>query len=249
MAASASTQAAMESAISIAVADASTYSAFEMKNLDNRQQASLQNAQAFLSLDLANLENRQATGMLRDQAIIQSLFTDQAAENAAQQFNATSQGQTDQFFASLRTQTNQFNASQANSMAQFGASQADNIALANRQANEARETFNAQNRLIIDQANAEWRRAVTTTDNATDNEANRINAQNATAMTSAAYGNLMQRERDLYSFAFTSSETALERAAALTVAQMEAKSGRQSAVGGALGSLAGAVVSGIFSRF
>jgi len=46
MAASASMQAAMESALQIAVVDASTYSAFEMKNLDNRQQAAVINAQS-----------------------------------------------------------------------------------------------------------------------------------------------------------------------------------------------------------
>ena len=72
-------------------------------------------------MDLANLENEQATTLFKSQAQIQALFTDQAADNAAKQFNATSQNQTDQFFASLKTQVSQFNASQQNAVKQFNA--------------------------------------------------------------------------------------------------------------------------------
>jgi hypothetical protein len=249
MAGSAVTQAAMESAISIAAQDAATFSQFEMQNLNNRQQARLQNAQAFLQMDLANLSNEQQMNVFKSQSIIQGLFTDQAAENASRQFNASSQGQTDQFFASLRTQVSQFNAAQANATEQFNAGQTNSVNMFNRQMNDARDQFNAQNRLIIDQSNAEWRRAVTTTNNANINEANRINAQTATGLTTAAYNNLMQRERDLYSFVFTASENAAQRAHELTVANMQARSANRAATGEALGTLAGAVVSGLFSKF
>lgn len=220
MAASAVTQAAMESAIQVAAQDAAIFSQFEMQNLNNRQQARLVNAQAFLQMDLANLDAEQQMTMLKSQSIIQSLFTDQAAENASRQFNASSQGQTDQFFANLKTQVQQFNAAQKNAMEQFRVGQVDSVAMFNRQMNDAAEQFNASNRLIIDQSNAEWRRAVTTANNATINEANRTNAMNASQMTMAAYNNLMQRERDFYSFAFTSGENDLNRANELALAQL-----------------------------
>lgn len=246
MAGMAVTQAAMESAIQIAAQDAQTFSAFEMQNLNNRQQARLVNAQSFLQMDLANLNNEQQTNLFKSQSIIQSLFTDQAAENASRQFNASSQAQTDQFFANLKTQVSTFNATQKNAMSQFNTEQTNAVTMFNRQMNDARDQFNAQNRLIIDQSNAEWRRAVTTADTAAINEANRIDAQSATAMTTSAYNNLMQRERDFYSFAFAASESAKQRASDLTLAKYNASASSKAATGEALGSLAGALIGGIF---
>lgn len=250
IAGSAVTQAAMESAIQIAAQDAATFSQFEMTNLNNRQQARLINAQSFLQMDLANLDAEQQMTMFKSQSIVQSLFTDQAAENASRQFNATSQGQTDQFFANLKTQVSQFNVAQTNAMEQFKAGQTDSVSMFNRQMNDAREQFNAQNRLIVDQSNAEWRRAVTTADNASINEANRINATNASAMTQAAYNNLMQRERDFYSFAFTAGENNLSRANELALSQLGissnesiAKKESKSNTWAAVGSLAASLIS------
>jgi len=250
MAAGAATQAAMESALQIAVQDASTFSAFEMANLNNRQQARLVNAQAFLQMDMANLDATQQMTMFKSQSIIQGLFTDQAAENASRQFNASSQGQTDQFFASLKTQVQQFNAAQSNAMEQFKAGQTDSVSMFNKQMYDANSQFNAQNRLIIDQSNAEWRRAVTTANNATQNEANRTDAINSSSMTMAAYNNMMQRERDFYSFAFTAGENNLNRANELALAKLgynaadKAASGAASAgMWGAIGSLGASLIS------
>ena len=64
--------------------------------------------------DLANLSNEQQTELFKGQQRSTGLFTDSAAENAARQFNASSQNQVDQFFANLNTQVSQFNAAQVN---------------------------------------------------------------------------------------------------------------------------------------
>lgn len=200
-------------------------------------------------MDLANLDAEQQMTMFKSQSIIQSLFTDQAAENASRQFNATSQGQTDQFFANLKTQVQQFNVAQTNAMEQFKAGQGDSVNMFNRQMNDAREQFNASNRLVIDQSNAEWRRAVTTANNAAVNEANRINATTASGMTQAAYNNLMQRERDLYSFAFTAGENQLSRANELALSKLGINSSEKiasneskSSTWAAVGSLAASLI-------
>lgn len=246
MAGGAVTQAAMESAINIAAQDAATFSQFEMANLNNRQQARLQNAQAFLQMDLANLDADNQMNMFKSQSIIQGLFTDTAAENAARQFNATSQGQTDQFFASLKSQVSQFNSAQQNAMSQFNTEQINSVGMFNRQMNDARDQFNASNRLVIDQSNATWRRAVTTANNENTNEANRINAQQATGMTQAAYNNQMQRERDFYAFAYESSENAKNRAQEMVMAKYSSKQDNKAAVGKAVGGLVGSVVNSLF---
>jgi hypothetical protein len=88
----------------IVLAEASALANMDLSNLSNRQQASVQNAQNFLQTDMANLSNRQQTELFRAQQRVQSLFTDQAADNAARQFNASSQNQIDQFFANLNAQ-------------------------------------------------------------------------------------------------------------------------------------------------
>ena len=59
----------------------------------------------------------------------------QAAVNAASQFNATNQTQTDQFMDSLEIDIAKFNANQLNVMKQFNATQ-ENEAEARRVANE-----------------------------------------------------------------------------------------------------------------
>ena len=68
---------------------------------------------------MANLSNRQQTELFKAQQRTQALFTDQAAENAARQFNASSQNQVDQFFANLSSQVSQFNATQQNAQSQM----------------------------------------------------------------------------------------------------------------------------------
>jgi hypothetical protein len=247
MAGSAITQAAMESTLQIAVQDAATFSQFEMQNLNNRQQARVINAQSFLQMDLANLANEQQTALFKSQAMIQSMFTDQAAENAAKQFNATSASQTEQFFAQLKTQTSQFNAAQKNAMQQFNTGQKNAVSMFNAEQRNARDQFNATNRLIIDQSNAQWRRQITTTNNAEQNENNRINAQLATGLTTAAYNNLWQTERDIMAFAFTASENASQRAHELVLAKMDkdlVERSQNAALGEAAGSLLGEILDG-----
>lgn len=217
------------------MADMAAMSQMDMANLNNRQQAAVINAQNFLQMDLANLDARQQTEMFKAQSLVQSLFTDAAADNAAKQFNATSQMQTDQFFANLHSQVDMFNASQQLDADQFNAQQ---IA--------ARDQFNASNRLIIEQSNAQWRRQISTANSAAIHEANMFEAQAQLGITTAAYNNMMQMERDFYSFAYDSSEKALDRAATLAIAQYQAGQARRNAMGEALGSLAGAVINNIF---
>ena len=92
-------QAVMEAALPIAQQDASTFAQFQQLNLNNRQQAELQNAANLLTVDIKNLDNRQQTAVLNTQNRVQALFTDQSEINAARKINAASVNQTQQFFA------------------------------------------------------------------------------------------------------------------------------------------------------
>ncbi|ASF00090.1 hypothetical protein [uncultured virus] len=204
------------------MAEASALANLDMANLNNRQMSAVQNAQNFMQRDMANLSNQQQTELFRLQQRIQSLFTDQAAENASRQFNATSENQTKQFFAQLDTQVSQFNASQANAQAQFNAGQENAVSQFNTEIRNQRDQFNANNRLVIDQNNAQWRRQIATADTAAVNRANEINAQNLLGISNTAYNNLWQYYSDAMQYAWTSAENERDRVKDLAVAHLDA---------------------------
>jgi hypothetical protein len=58
----------------------------------------------------------------------------------------------------------------------------------------------------------------------------------------------MQRERDFYSFAFTASQNAKDRANQLMVVQMQASAAQKGAVGEALGSVVALGADAIFKK-
>jgi len=193
------------------MAEASALANLEITNLNNRQQAAVQNAQNFLQMDMANLNNDQQTAMFKSQQNINAMLSDQAAENAAEQFNAASENQVNQFFADLQSNISRFNADQKNAIEQFNAGEENATSRFNSQLEAAREQFNAQNSLVIEQANAKWRQDVSTRNTAAQNEANLEAARTANVMTQNAMNEVLQRERDIMSFAFQSGESAKDR--------------------------------------
>ena len=200
------------------MSEAAALANLDMANLNNRQQAAVQNAQSFLQMDMANLNNTQQTEMFKTQQNVQALFTDQAAENAAKQFNASSQNQTDQYFANLRNQTSQFNASQQNAMDQFNVNSVNALREFNSQVQQQRDLFNAQNGLVIAQANAQWRQNLSTINTAAQNEANASAALAANAFTQSTLDTLWQRERDIMDYVYKASEAGKDRALSVVLA-------------------------------
>jgi hypothetical protein len=86
--------------------------------------------------------------------------------------------------------------------------------------------FNAQNGLVVAQANAQWRQNIATLNNAAQNESNMDFAKTINALTSKNLDEIWQRERDNMSFAFTSSESAMDRAMQIVLADKELESVR-----------------------
>ena len=230
----------------LVMAEASALAQLDTANLNARQQASVQNANNFLQMDMANLSNEQQTALFNAQAINQSLLTDQAATNAARQFNATSQNQVDQFMSNLANQISQFNATQANAQAQFNAGEVNTLARFNSEVSNQRDQFNATNQLAIAQNNAVWRREIATADTAALNRANELNAKAVLDISTQQYDNLWQFFADTMEWAWKSAESEQERIKDLAVANLdkeakEYQSQLQSASqgGAAVGSLIG----------
>lgn len=211
------------------MAEAAALANLDMANLNNRQQAAVQNAQSFLQMDMTNLNNAQQTEMFKSQQNLQALFTDQAAENAAAQFNATSENQTNQFFASLAAQTSQFNASQANAMDQFNVNNVNALRQFNAEMQNQRTMFNAQNGLVVAQANAQWRQNIATMNTAAQNESNMQFAQTMNELTATNLDEIWQRERDLLSMAFQVSENNANRANEVVLQKIAAQAQKDAA--------------------
>ena len=242
----------------LTMAEASALAQMDTANLNNRQQSAVQNASNFLQMDMANLSNLQQTELFKAQQRTQALFTDQAAENARRQFNATSQNQVDQFFANLGQQASQFNATQANAQSQFNAGQVNTVERFNAEINNQRDQFNAQNQLAIAQNKAVWRREVATADTVAINRANELNANAILDISKEAYDNLWSHYSDTMEWAWTSADNQLDRINKMAVAELDAQvkkdttamqssSAAGTAIGGLIGTLGQAAIQkGIF---
>ena len=205
-----------------ALANAASLAQMDMANLNARQQVAVQNAQAFLQMDMANMSNAQQSAVIEQQAKQQAMLSDQAAANAAQQFNATSQNQVNQFYANLSQDINKYNATAANASSQFNAGQANAMKqFAATMANQ-REQFNATNALAIEQSNVQWRREINTANTAGQNAANQINAANYLSISNTALNNIWQQFRDEADYAYSSAENANDRAFNMAMAILEA---------------------------
>ena len=212
------------------IQNAALMSQANLAEADFFQKSQIQNAQAFLQMDISNLNNQQQTNVLKSQQDQQRLLSNQAADNAARQFNATSENQTQQFMAGLNTQIQQYNATQMNASRQFNIQQQNaaearrvqnvlavnkaNAAIANQvnqlnaQLDFNRNQWNAQNEQAVLQSNVSWRRQANLADTAAQNAINQQNAKNAFQLSSQAQAFLWQELRDQadYDFRWADSE-------------------------------------------
>ena len=243
MAAEALAEGIMNSAIPIAKADADTYKQMIFQNLSNNQQAAITNAQAYLQMDMANLSNQQQTNLQNLNTRQNFILSDQAAANAAFQFNATSQNQVNQFYDKLSTTVADQNAARIDAMKKFAeaekakvnalnaqntvavneanAKREDTINRFNTQLENQRQQFNVQNQREIDQSNVVWRRSINTANTAAVNAANQVNAQNLLNLSNFGLSALWQQWRDEASWVNTSSENSENRNHNLAMAALE----------------------------
>jgi hypothetical protein len=87
--------------------------------------------------------------------------------------------------------------------------------------------FNAQNGLVIAQANAQWRQNLDTVNTAAQNAANMEFARTLNAMSAGTLDQIWQRERDMMSFAFSASESAQDRALSVLLADKNLEAFRE----------------------
>jgi len=202
--------------------DATSLASMDLQLADGLTKVSIENARNFLQMDMANLSNQQQAYVLDSQQRQQAMLTTTAAENAAEQFNATSENQRNQFMTNLGAQMEQFNASQANAMEQFNASEANRMEALiagneidvgkfsaqldaqvdqfNTQVDFQRDQWNSQNAQAIEQSNVSWRRQVNMADTAATNSANQLQTQQLFNLSQQEQSFLWQQLRDEASY-------------------------------------------------
>ena len=206
-------QTALQNALTIAQKDTA--------NLNNRQTAAVENARNLLNTDLTLLSNRQQAQTLTFQAKQQALLSDQAAVNASRQFNASSQNQVEQFFQSLGSQVANNNINRQQAQREFIYNQGVAIDSFNSKLVDARDKFNTEMALQVQQSNAAWRRSINTRNNEMYNRAAEIDVQRKYGLTAAAQANLWQQYRDEASHALYQTENQNQRNHQLVVAAMD----------------------------
>ena len=274
MAAAAIAQSIQETATPIAQADAQSYATIQLQNLNNRQQATLANAatyaamdranldarttaavtnaQSFLAIDTANLTNRQQAAIFNAEAHNQFLLSDQAAENVMEQLNTKNQVEIDRFFSQLGVQIDEANSTRLAAIRQFNAEQETTVSIFNTKTSDQRERFNAEMIGQIEAANTQWRRTITTINNANQQSVNQFAASSQLTYDLTEYQQLWQKYRDDAARIFTTSENQLDRAANIAIAQLSSsdasaarKAGTRNALIGAAGALIGGWASDI----
>lgn len=193
------------------LSDAKAMTDTERDNARMLLETRIQNSKNFLEMDLANLSNEQQTELFKFKGRLDSMFGDQAANNASEQFNAASENQVNQFFADLTTSISKFNSEATNTIGLENMSEKNKIATVNAQLGALREEFNANQASIIAQANASWRQDIAKTEFAAEAEAMMDFTKDLNGLTNSKLDQIWQRERDIMAFAFTGSESAADR--------------------------------------
>ena len=210
------------------IQNAVNQSQLDVANLNTQERLAVQRAQAFLGMNMTNLNNDQQGRVLVAQQEQQRMLSNQSAVNAAKQFNAVSENQTNQFMTNLSTQVELNNKQRMDAMEQFNAAQ-ENAAEARRvgitaDINKAnammitqvsqfnaqqrfnREQWNTANAQAVEMSNVEWRRKANTINTAAQNQINMQNAMNAYGLSTQAMSFFWQELRDQTDYAFKAAE-------------------------------------------
>jgi hypothetical protein len=131
----------------------------------------------------------------------------------------------------------QFNAGEENTMTKFQA-ELDN----------QRDMFNAQNELVIAQANTVWRQTIATANTAALNEANMAEVMAQNSLTLQGLAELWQQERDLMDFAWRAANNQLERDNQLVIEKVRADNAEETERGKSAGNLLGKVFDAVLGK-
>jgi hypothetical protein len=173
------------------------------------------------------------------------MLSNQAAANAAKQFNASSENQATEFMNNLASTIDIQNSARNDAMTQFNITEANRVAALNQgndleaqrleetlnsqigQFNEQleynRNQFNVQNSLAVEQSNVQWRRNLNTANTAGQNAVNQANAMNSFILSNQGLSFLWQEMRDSAKWEYDADQNAKEQKTRLTIAALQSE--------------------------
>jgi len=179
------------------------------------------------------------------------MLSNQAAANAAQQFNASSENQATEFMNNLASTIDIQNSARNDAMTQFNITEANRVAALNQgndleaqrleetlnsqigQFNEQleynRNQFNVQNSLAVEQSNVQWRRNLNTANTAGENAVNQANAMNSFNLSNQGLSFLWQEMRDSAKWEYDAGQNANEQKTRLTIAALQSEAAEDDA--------------------
>jgi hypothetical protein len=251
----------MEASVPVAMADAQFFQTLTVKNLDNKQAATInkanvlskmemdnadarltaviENSKNFMAMDMANLSNDQQARVINNQNRVQSILEDGKQENAQRLFTAESQNDMDKFYDQLNSSIDMYNSTQTNDMSKWSGEMENN-----------REQFYKSMQYSIDTANAKWRQTVTLQEDTQSFEAAATDVKNMVGISTEQLNRLWDRSDSMLDYAWKSTESQLDRNAAISMsklnAKLKSKAADQAGFGQMLGTIGSTIVGSIF---
>ena len=225
---------------------ASVLANFETANLDARQAAAVQNARNFLEMDLANLTNEQQAEVLNTQLMMDAIFNDQAAINAARIFGAENANEFQKFYDTMSVQVQTHNSEQINIMKRFNAGEINDASEFNARMQDSRDQFYANMQFNVDTANAKWRQEVLTTNSEMLFDAYSADIKNSMDINQEGLNRLWDRVDSLLDYMFKGAQTEATLEAQILGAEIAGASRSSSSSSGiwnAIGQIGAAYIS------
>ncbi len=216
---------------------ASVLSQFEVANLNARQAAAVQNAKSFLEMDMANLTNEQQAEIVNTQAMVDALFNDQSAINAARLFSAESTNEMQKYYDNINAQVSMHNSEQINQMNRFNTGEINDGQEFNSKLEQSRQEFYASMQYSLDVANAKWRQEVTLANTEMEFEAATLDVTNTLDLTTESMTRMWDRVDSVLDYIFTGWDSESDRDAMILAAEIQAQSNQSSGGGGFLDGL------------
>jgi hypothetical protein len=210
---------------------------FEVANLDARQAAAVQNAKAFLEMDLANLTNEQQAEVINTQAMVDAIFNDQSAINAARLFGAEQANDMQKYYDNMNAQISLQNAEQINQMKRFNTGEINDNREFNSKLEQSRQEFYADMQYNLDLANAKWRQTVATTNTEMEFDAATLDVKNAFDLSTESMTRLWDRVDNLLDYIFKGWNAEADRDATILGAEIRAQAGQSSGGNGIMDGL------------
>jgi hypothetical protein len=195
----------------LVLAEAAQIATLETANLNNRQQVAVDNAKSFLAMDLKNIDIASQTNIMKAQTIANTIVSDTSAQNAAKATNAANALEADRINASLALTASQYNASEQNRVLMANNLAVNEVSKFNGIEKNKREEFNATMSNQINIANAKILADISTANTKEVNVANAVNAKNVTDLSASTYSQQMQTYRDLLELSYKAGENDKDR--------------------------------------